>query len=252
MGASNLIRYKATIAYDGTNFSGFQIQPSERTVQGEIEKVLKRINKKQFIRIHPSGRTDAGAHAAGMVFHFDYSSKISQDGLFKAINTLIPFDISLLQLEQVANDFHARYHAKAKTYIYRVHNHKIRDPFNRNFVYQHAYAMDSERIKKALAVVIGTHDFTSFCSTRTDKENKVRTIYDIKVEKDSTLNEWIFTFYGDGFLYNMIRIIMGTMLPIADGRWDVSRMQEILNAKDRNLAGPTLTARGLCLKEVHY
>ncbi len=252
MGASNLIRYKATIAYDGTNFSGFQVQSNERTVQGEIEKVLKRINKDQFIRIHPSGRTDAGAHAAGMVFHFDYSSKISHDGLFKAINTLIPFDISLLQLKPVDDDFHARYHAKAKTYIYRVYNHQIRNPFNRNFVYQHAYPMDVERIEKALAVVIGTHDFTSFCSTKTDKKNKVRTIYDIKVEKDSILNEWIFTFHGDGFLYNMIRIIMGTILPIADGRWDVSKMQEVLDAKNRNLAGPTLTARGLCLKEVHY
>lgn len=252
MGASTTTRYKATIAYDGTNFSGFQVQPNERTVQGEIESVLKKINKGKFIRIHPSGRTDAGAHAEAMVFHFDYSDKIPTSGLFKAINTLIPFDLSLLELESVADDFHARYHAKAKTYIYRVHNHKIRDPFKRNFVYQHTYPMDFERVEAALNVLIGTHDYTSFCSTRTDKENKVRTIYDIKVEQDVEQNEWIFTFYGDGFLYNMIRIIMGTVLPIADGRWEVSKMQKVLEAKDRNAAGTTLAARGLCLKEVHY
>lgn len=252
MGASIIRRYKATIAYDGTDFSGFQVQPNERTVQGEVESVLKKINKGQFIRLHPSGRTDAGAHAIAMVFHFDYSAKIPKAGLFKAINTLLPFDISLLKLEHVPKDFHARYHAKAKTYIYRVHNHKIRNPFNRNFVYQHSYLMDLDRAQEALDILIGTHDYTSFCSTRTDKENKVRTIYDIKVEQDIGLNEWVFTFYGNGFLYNMIRVIMGTIIPIADGRWEVSKMEEVLNAKDRNVAGPTLAARGLCLKEVHY
>lgn len=252
MEASTTQRYKAIIAYDGTNFSGFQVQPNERTVQGEIEAALKRINKGKFIRIHPSGRTDAGAHAEGMVFHFDYSANIPIDGLFKAMNTLIPFDISLLKLEPVADDFHARYHAKAKTYVYRVHNHELRDPLKRNFVYQHTYPMDFERVQSALDILIGTHDYTSFCSTRTDKENKVRTIYDIKVEQDIDQNEWLFTFYGDGFLYNMIRIIMGTVLPIADGRWEVSKMNDILQAKDRNAAGTTLPARGLCLKMVHY
>lgn len=252
MAAGNLIRYKATIAYDGTSFSGFQVQPDERTVQGEIESVLKKINQGKFVRIHPAGRTDAGAHAEGLVFHFDYRSEIPYEGLFKAINTLLSSDISLLVLEQVADDFHARYHAKAKTYIYRIHNHKLRNPFNRNFVYHHPYKMDQERIRKALQVLIGTHDFTSFCSTRTDKENKVRSIYDIQVDYEEETNEWQFTFYGNGFLYNMIRIMMGTVLPIADGRREVSEMLEILNAKDRNAAGKTLSASGLCLKEVHY
>lgn len=252
MQASTTTRYKATIAYDGTHFSGFQIQPKERTVQGEMEATLMQINKNEFIRINPSGRTDAGAHAAGMVFHFDYPSSISKDGLFRAINTLIPSDISLLKLEAVADDFHARYHPKGKTYVYRIHNHPIRDPFNRKFVYQHSYAMDLERTQEALNILIGTHDFTSFCSTKTDKENKVRTIYDITIEQDTHSNEWTFTFHGNGFLYNMIRVIMGTVLPIADGRKEVSIMVDILNAKDRNAAGPTLSASGLCLKEVHY
>lgn len=245
-------RYKATIAYDGTNFSGFQIQPKERTVQGEVEAVLRKINKDTFIRVHPSGRTDAGAHAAAMVFHFDYSATIPKKGLFQAMNTLLPFDISVIELEHVAKDFHARYHAKAKTYTYRVHNQKIRNPFNRNFVYQHPYPMDLKRTQAALNVLIGTHDYTSFCSTRADKTDKVRTIYDIKIRQNKDLNEWVFTFHGDGFLYNMIRIIMGSVIPIADGRWKISKMQDILNAKNRKAAGMTLTARGLCLQEVHY
>lgn len=253
MAASRLIRYKATIAYDGTNFSGFQVQPDERTVQGEVESVLKKINKEKFIRIHPAGRTDAGAHAAGMVFHFDYTNKIPRTGLFKAINTLISRDISLLVLEEVNEGFHARYHAKAKTYIYRVHNDKLRNPFNRNFAYHHPYdEINLDRAQDALKYLIGTHDFTSFCSTKTDKENKIRTIYDIRVDYDKQSKEWQFTFYGNGFLYNMIRIIMGTVLPIADGREDISKMSAILNAKDRNVAGKTLSASGLCLKRVHY
>lgn len=252
MSSLNLNRYKATIAYDGTNFSGFQVQPDERTVQGEIEEALKKINQGKFVRIHPAGRTDAGAHAAGMVFHFDYSNKIPTQGLFKAMNALINKDISLLKLELVNKDFHARYHAKGKTYLYRIHNHKLRNPFNRNFTYHHSYQMDMTPIEEALKVLIGTHDFTSFCSTKTDKKNKVRTIYDIQVDYKKDLNEWHFLFYGDGFLYNMIRIIMGTVLPIADGRKKSTEMLTILNKRNRNLAGKTLDAKGLCLQKVHY
>lgn len=247
-----LIRYKATIAYDGSNFSGFQIQPDERTIQGVIEKVLKKINKGTFIRIHPAGRTDAGAHASGMVFHFDYSSKIPKEGLFRAINTLLSEDISLLKLEKAPAEFHARYHAKGKTYVYRIDNHELANPFTRYFSYHHPYKLNKDRMEEALSTLIGKHDFTSFCSTKTDKENKVRTIYDIKVNYFEESKEWEIIFYGNGFLYNMIRIIMGTLLPIADGRKEISDMLTILNAKDRSAAGKTLSANGLCLKAVHY
>lgn len=252
MTLTNHIRYKATLAYDGTDFSGFQVQPNGRTVQGEIEKALQTINQESFIRIHPAGRTDAGAHAKGMVIHFDFPQSIPQAGLFRGLNTLIPDDISFLKLEAVEADFHARYHAKAKTYVYRVHNHSIRDPFHRNYTHQHPYPLDLEKARAALAVLVGTHDFTSFCSTKTDKEDKVRMIYDISVKRDEVTDEWLFTFHGDGFLYNMIRIIMGTVLSIADGRQEVSEMKRVLEARDRNTAGPTLSASGLCLMKVHY
>lgn len=245
-------RYMATIAYDGTFFAGFQIQPNGRTVQGEIEKALKTINKDTFVRIHPSGRTDAGVHAQAMVFHFDFPSSIPTEGLFKALNVLTPSDISLNQLKRVANDFHARYHAKGKTYTYRVDNNAIRNPFTRNYMLHHPYPLNVKKAQQALNILVGTHDFTSFCSTKTDKKDKVRTLYEASVEVDEKTKEWVFTFSGDGFLYNMIRIIMGTVLPIADGRKDLSTMEEILMLKDRTTAGQTISANGLCLKKVHY
>lgn len=246
------VRYKATIAYDGTEYSGFQVQDNAQTIQGEIETVLKRINKNQSIRIHPSGRTDAGVHAAGMVFHFDYPTSISQEGLFKAMSVLLPDDISMLDLEQVEDSFHARYNAVAKTYTYRVHNHTVKNPFTRKYVLNHPYEMDEMKAKEALEFFIGTHDFTSFCSIKTVIENKVRTIYEATVSIDKVTNEWVFIFTGNGFLYNMIRIMMGTIIEISDGRMDVSELSKILEAQDRELAGKTIGANGLRLEKVYY
>lgn len=248
----NTVRYKATIAYDGTDFSGFQIQPNARTVQGEIEKALKTINKDLFVRIHPAGRTDSGVHAKAMVFHFDFSSSIPRDGVFKAVNVLTPSDITLMKLERVIDEFHARYHAIKKTYTYRVDNNELPDPFSRNFMLHHPYKMNKKKAQEALNSIIGKHDFTSFCSAKTDKEDKVRTLYEASVEVDERTNEWIFTFTGDGFLYNMIRIIVGTLLPIADGRREVDVMKEILEAKDREAGGQTISPNGLRLEKIHY
>lgn len=246
------VRYKATIAYDGTDYSGFQVQDNGQTIQGEIETVLKRINKNQAIRIHPSGRTDAGVHAAGMVFHFDFPSSIPQEGLFKAMSVLLPEDISILALEHVEDSFHARYDAIAKTYIYRIHNHEIKDPFTRKFVLNHPYPLDEIKARNALDFFIGTHDFTSFCSIKTVIENKVRTIYQASLAIDHDTNEWVFTFTGNGFLYNMIRIMMGTIIEIADGRMPIEDLPRIIEAQDRELAGKTIAAYGLRLERVYY
>lgn len=252
MKSEKLIRYKATIAYDGTNFSGFQAQPNARTVQDEIESALTIINHNAFVRIYPAGRTDAGVHALAMVIHFDFPDTIPQIGVFRALNALVPEDIVVKKLEVIANDFHARYDAIGKTYIYRVNTGKTKDPFTRNFAVHHPYSLDIKKLEDALAVLVGTHDFTSFCSTKTDKKDKVRTLYKADIQQDLKLNEFVFTFHGDGFLYNMIRIIMGTALEIADGRREVSDMAEILAAKDRTQAGITAPAKGLFLYQVHY
>ncbi len=252
MSEEKINRYKATIAYDGTNFSGFQVQPNGRTVQGEIEKALMQINKGNFIRIHPSGRTDAGVHASGMVFHFDYPNTITVDGLMKGLNGLTPEDISFYSLEKAAPDFHARYQSSGKVYTYTIDNNKIPNPFHRLYTYHHPYVLDKNCVETALKVIEGMHDFTSFSSTKSDKENKVRTIKRATIEIDEETNIWTFRFEGDGFLYNMIRILVGTILEIADGRREVEEMQIILEAKDRNAAGATIASHGLCLKEVHY
>lgn len=252
MKSDTTVRYKGTLTFDGTDFSGFQFQKNGRTVQGEFEKTLQKINHNQFIRIHPAGRTDAGVHAAEMVIHFDYPNTIQTDGLFKALNVLLPADISVVALEQVDPEFHARYHAIAKTYTYRVDNQTIRNPFNRRYVLHHPYKLDLEKAQKALGEIKGTHDFTSFCSAKTVIEDKVRTIYEAKVDVDPVTNEWLFTFTGDGFLYNMIRIIVGTVLSIADGRLEPSVMKEALDAKDRAAAGMTIAATGLRLERVFY
>lgn len=245
-------RYKATIAYDGTDFMGFQIQPEQRTVQGEIEKVLARVTKGQFIRLHPAGRTDTGVHAAAMVIHFDFPTHMGAEALFRALNALLPADIVVKELEQVADDFHARYHAQAKTYTYRVSNEELPNPFNRRYVHHHPYSMEQARVEKALASLIGEHDFTSFCSRKTDKEDKVRTIYEASVAVNEETKEWTFTFTGDGFLYHMIRILMGTLLEIADGRKESEVMEQLLELEDRTLAGPTLGPTGLRLEKVYY
>lgn len=252
MKSTQTVRYKGILAYDGTDFSGFQFQKNGRTVQDEVEKVLTKINNNQFIRIHPAGRTDAGVHAARMVIHFDYPNTIQPDGLFRALNVLLPADISLKNLEKTDEDFHARYYAIAKTYTYRINNQPVRNPFTRRFALHHPYQMDLEKAQRALGEIKGRHDFTSFSSTKTVIENKVRTIYEAKVEVDPETNEWLFTFTGDGFLYNMIRIIVGTVISIADGREDVSVMKEILEARDRTVAGKTIAAEGLRLECVFY
>lgn len=245
-------RYRLKLAYDGTNFSGFQVQPNKRTVQGEIEKALNTMSKGTFIRIKGAGRTDAGVHARGQVIHFDYPKAIPADGMLRALNALSPDDIVVYESDIVNDQFHSQYLAKGKTYQYRVDNHKLEDPFTRLYAHHHPFEMDLKRTKQALKYLEGTHDFTSFASAQSNKEDKTRTIYEASVEIDERTEEWVFTFRGNGFLYNMIRIIVGTVLQVADGRRPVEDIPNILEAKDRTVAGPTVAPKGLCMMEVYY
>ncbi|MER2063458.1 MAG: tRNA pseudouridine(38-40) synthase TruA [Alkalibacterium sp.] len=246
------LRYKAKILYDGTHFSGYQVQPSERTVQGELEKILTKIAKGEKVRVHGAGRTDAGVHAKGQVIHFDLPFEIDPVGLMTGMNSGTTSEITVLDVERVDDDFHARYHAKGKKYTYRVDNNRFRDPFLRLYSHHHRYPMTKEKVEQALRELVGSHDFTSFASTHSDKEDKVRIIYQTALEVDEESNEWVFTFVGNGFLYNMIRILMGTLLQVADGRREPEEIKEILAAKDREAAGPTLSPSGLCMEEVYY
>ena len=245
-------KYKAIIAYDGTQFNGFQTQPNCRTVQGELERVLRKLNNGKTIFVTGSGRTDAGVHAIGQVIHFEYPETRELEKMRYALDSLTPKDIAIKSMDIVSDNFHARYHVVEKTYRFHVDIGKPRNPFKRFYASHFPYSVNIEKIQYALGDLVGTHDFTSFCASGTEVEDKVRTIYEAKLEINSSADELIFTFRGDGFLYKMIRNLVGTLLEIGNDRMAKDCIPEILAAKDRTKAGQTASPEGLYLCEVNY
>ena len=243
-------RYKLVIQYDGTPYVGFQVQENGNSIQAELNKALKKMTKGQYIPVSGSGRTDSGVHANAQVVHIDYPKTIEAASLVRAMNSLLPTSIRIVSAEAVSEDFHARYSVTGKRYIYKVTTAAIQSPFLRQYELHHPFKTDVERINKAFEAVIGEHDFTSFCSTKSDKDSKVRVVTKAEVKRNG--DELIFTFEGKGFLYNMVRILVGTALQIGDGLREVEEMKQILEAMDRNAAGPTAPAHGLYLDEVFY
>ena len=243
-------RIKMTLAYDGTAFNGYQVQPNGRTVQEEVQRALKQMHKGRTVHVTGSGRTDAGVHAAGQVIHFDTPLSIPVENWTRALNAQLPPDIRIVQTEFASDDFHARYNVIRKTYQYRVHHRAASDVFRRNYAVHEPRKLDLIEIKKAAAYLVGEHDFTSFCSARSEVKDKVRTIYRIDIEQDH--DEVLFTFEGNGFLYNMIRVLMGTFLEVGRGQRQADELPLILEAKDRNRAGKTAPPHGLYLWEVSY
>jgi len=243
-------RYKSIISYDGSGFSGYQVQPNKRTVQSELEKVLAKMHKGKSIKVSASGRTDTGVHAKGQVVHFDSPLPISEEKWELALNSMLPEDISVLSVLKVDSSFHARFDALGKEYRYLLKLSKKRDPFQRDFAYQFPYELNLEAMKQASLFFIGTHDFTSFCSARTEVLDRVRTIetIDFLLEGDFlTLR-----FVGNGFLYNMVRILTGTLLEVGTGKRRPEEIVDILDQKDRRFAGKTAPAQGLYLWKVFY
>lgn len=243
-------RIKCTLSYDGTHFFGYQIQPGKRTVQGELERALQQIHKGEAIRVTASGRTDAGVHAYGQVIHFDTPLSLSPDQWKKALNALLPDDIVIKDAQEAAPSFHARFSAKAKEYRYKVRIAQERDVFLRNYCYYFPHPLDMEAMRRALRLIEGTHDFTSFCSAKTNVDDRVRTIYTADMAVRDDLLE--FRFIGNGFLYNMVRIIVGTILEVGQGKRSVDSISSALAAKDRRLAGKTAPPQGLYLWKVYY
>ncbi len=245
-----LQRYKCTLAYDGTGFAGYQVQPGKRTVQLEVEEALSKIHKGQAIRIAASGRTDAGVHARGQVVHFDSALGIPAERWKKALNAMLPDDISILDVIPVDTAFHARFNSIRKEYRYRISLKEERDPFLRHYAYHYPYRLDLEAMKEAAQLLTGTHDFTSFCSAKTEVIDRVRTVEEIIFNTND--DELVIQFIGDGFLYNMVRILTGTLLEVGSGRRDPAEMEKILAAKDRVQAGKTAPGHGLYLWKVDY
>lgn len=243
-------RWKCIISYDGTNFSGYQVQPNKRTVQRELEAGLAKLHKGHEIKVYASGRTDAGVHAMGQVIHFDSPLLIPENKWRVALNSLMPGDISVLSVERVHTDFHARFDARGKEYRYFLHLAKCRDPFKRNYTCHYPYPLNLDAMQAGADLLLGTHDFSSFCSAKTEVEDKVRTIQFIHFSMDREL--LCLRFVGDGFLYNMVRILVGTLLEIGSGERKPEEIQTILAGSDRRLAGKTAPANGLYLWKVFY
>lgn len=241
---------KCVIAYDGTFFNGFQIQPKGRTIQAEMEAGLKKLHKGEQVKIYASGRTDTYVHAKGQVIHFDTPLQIKIERWRNAFQTVLPKDIAIMDICEVDTDFHARFDVKSKEYRYFVQKGKQIDIFKRNFRCFYPYKLSIENMRLAVNQIIGTHDFTSFSSAKTDKEDKVRTIYSIDIiDHDDEIE---FRFLGDGFLRNMVRILVGTILEVGRGKRDFSEVTSILESKDREKAGPTAPGHGLFLWQVNY
>lgn len=244
-------RIKATISYDGTNFSGYQVQPGKRTVQLELEKVLTKMHKGNEIRVTASGRTDARVHALGQVIHFDTALSIPNEGYKKALNTQLPGDIRVLEVEEVTQDFHARYGAKGKRYRYIWNCEEVQSPFRRNYsVETKGVKPDVTKMQKASKYIIGTHDFSCFCAANTSVVDKVRTVSFLDFEMHG--EELHMIIEGNGFLYNMVRIIAGTLWEVGIGKRNPESLQEIISSKHRDNAGKTAPPHGLYLEKVYY
>ncbi len=245
-----MYNYKLTIQYDGTKYNGWQKQGNtENTIQGKIEKVLS-VMLQEDIEIHGAGRTDAGVHAKGQIANFKLKRKLEAKDILDYLNHYLPMDIAIINVEEVEERFHSRLNAKAKRYQYVINNSNISEVFLRKYVYQYEEALDVKNMRKASTYLIGRHDFRSFCTNKHMKKSTIREIYDIKITKEGTLI--YIDFYGEGFLHNMIRIMVGTLIEVGTGRIEKEKITEILETLDRKNAGYTSPPNGLTLISVEY
>ena len=242
-------RVKLTIAYDGTNYCGWQVQPNGITIEEVLNKALKKLTGEDICIIGAS-RTDSGVHALGNVAEFDTETTIPSEKIAMALNQRIPEDIVVVKSEEVAPTFHPRYCDCSKTYEYHIMNTRIPIPTKRLTNYFVSYKLDLDNMRRAAEYLIGEHDFVSFCNIRTDVENTVRTITELEILQEGT--EITIRISGNGFLYNMVRIIVGTLIRVGRGYYEPEKVKEILEAKDRKAAGVTVPAHGLILKEIQY
>lgn len=242
--------YKLTISYDGSRYDGWQRQGNTKnTIQQCIEEKLE-VLLGEKINLTGAGRTDAGVHAAGQTANFGTNKEMKDMDLKRRLNVLLPADIKVMQAERVSNRFHSRHDAVAKIYQYRVTADERCSVFQRNYVYALGKRPDAAAMRKASGYLLGTHDFRSFTSEKDEQKSAVRTIYDIKIEELE--KEIRFTFYGNGFLYHMVRILSGTLLEVGMGKRAAEDIASVLKAKTRKAAGATAPAKGLCLMEVLY
>jgi tRNA pseudouridine38-40 synthase len=240
---------KLLIEFDGSNFSGWQRQPKGRTVQNVIEAAISKATGEQ-IMINGSSRTDAGVHAREMVANFFTNSTIPGEKFREALNTRLPNDVSIIKSEEVDDSFHARYSSKGKTYSYTIVNREERLSLGYQYLYHYKYKLDINEMKKACKYFIGSHDFRAFMSPGSSAKTTVRDIKELFIEEDGDRIKIIIT--ADGFLYNMVRIIVGTLLKVGNGRLNADEIEEIIIEGNRKKAGICIPPNGLILEKVFY
>ena len=246
--ASGVRKLMAVVEYDGTDYAGFQIQKSKRTIQGEIERALARVTQEE-IRIVGAGRTDAGVHARGQVIAFRTTWQRSLRELQRALNAVLPRDIAVRELALAAEDFHPRFSAVSREYRYTIWNAPVRSPLVGRFAYHFPWPLDVAAMNEAASVLVGTHDFASF--GRPPKgENTVRTVYQAKCTREGSFV--YLDIVANAFLRRMVRSIVGTLLEVGTGKLFPADFREILEATDRRRASPPAPAHGLCLMKVNY
>ncbi len=242
--------YKLKIQYDGTRYSGWQIQGNTgNTIQGKLQSVLSQLDGSS-IEIHGSGRTDAGVHAKGQVANVKLNSSFDCKQILEHCATHLPRDIAVISVEEADPRFHARLNAKSKRYVYHIWNSMIPNVFLRKFSYQVTEPLDLNAMQTAAQYFLGTHDFRSFCGLRRFKKSTTRTIYSIEFNRSD--DSICISYEGDGFLNLMVRILTGTLIEVGLGQRHPEEMASILSAKDRSAAGFTAPPEGLCLDEVFY
>jgi tRNA pseudouridine38-40 synthase len=253
---------KLTVAYDGTDFSGWQIQPGQPTIQGALSDVLENLTQ-QRLQIQGAGRTDAGVHAAGQVANFKTEAELSAGEFQRAFNALLPPSIRIVAAEQVGPDFHARWNAVAKTYRYRIFRGRVVSPFLWRYVQHDPYPLDFDAMTEAARKFEGEHDFTSFAaSTGSEDEDRDRTmtrmIYRSEIVRvtsgdlSDSAEEWVYTVRGKSFLRYMVRKIAGTLVDVGRGKLQPEDIARLFEERDRSKSGPTMPPQGLCLAEVEY
>ena len=241
---------KMIVQYDGSNFKGFQrLKDNDNTIQGKIEDVLSKLTEEK-IEIVASGRTDMGVHALGQVVNFKTNSTKSVEKIQKYLYKYLPESIVVTKIEEVDERFHSRYNAKSKIYMYRIDNNEFHNPFNRKYTYHLDKKLDIEKMQEASQYLIGEHDFSSFASSRSKKKSHVRKIEYIKIqEKNKFIEIYV---KADGFLYNMVRIIVGTLIDAGLNKIKPEDVKDMLESKNRTAASDTAPAKGLYLLDVQY
>lgn len=242
-------RIKLTVAYDGTEYSGWQIQPNAPTIESYLDKAIKELTGEN-VHVIGASRTDAGVHAMGNVAVFDTESTIPGEKFTFALNRFLPDSIVIQESREVAADFHPRHCNTRKTYEYRILNTTVPIPQKRLFSWNVTGEIDLEKMRKAATYIVGEHDFKSFCCVRTQVESTVRTIYSLDILEEK--NEIVIRIQGNGFLYNMVRIIAGTLVQVGKGKYKPEYVKEMLEACDRTEAGQTAPPQGLTLMKIEY